>query len=81
VGRPQMWCMPDQTISIFRRGDKGDRRSPVLGPPFAERRATAVYHSTLCYVEHIFLHRGVRYCRYVTRERRVRGRDRYLPPS
>jgi hypothetical protein len=47
---PQMWCMPDQPIS--GRGDEGDRRSPVLGPPYAPRRATAVLHSTMYSVEH-----------------------------
>jgi hypothetical protein len=53
VGRPQMWCVPNQTI--LRRGDKGDRRGPVLGPPFAPRRAGAVHHDTLCPDVHISL--------------------------
>jgi hypothetical protein len=45
--------MPDHTI--LRRGDKGDRRSPVLEPPDAPRRAGAVPRDTLCPDVHISL--------------------------
>src|SRR5687767_11014281 len=51
-GPTPIWCVPDQTIS--GRGNEGDRHGPVLRPPYATRRTTAVPQATLCCVEHTF---------------------------
>ena len=52
VGRPPMWCMPDQPIS--GRGEEKGRRSsrPSLGSTIRSRRAAVVPRVTKCPVAH-----------------------------
>src|SRR5215218_1159112 len=39
---------------LTRRGDRGEISGPVLGPPYAPRRTSAVLHDTLCCEAHTF---------------------------
>jgi hypothetical protein len=53
VGRPQMRCIPDQTISPGG-GIMEIAQARYLEPPYPPRRAGAVPHSTKCVGAHTF---------------------------
>jgi hypothetical protein len=77
--RPQMWCMPDQTIT--RRGIKeivAARSQKYYTLP----QEVSLYTTALCALWNIPPYQtGVPCGSYVPRGRRVRVRDRYPPPS
>src|SRR5215208_4346317 len=71
------WPCLHKTLS--GAGDGTERTSPIRSSP----KFGAFWQSVVfCAIAHIHsLLTGIRSSRYVQRERRVRGPDRYLPPS